>query len=135
MKKLFKSIAFLSFVLITGNFNPIFSQNQLVSKLNDKSNMVISNQQINQYLDKFEDFTQINEMTISEHENQNYLLAKDENGWVFIMPLKVKKDKLVLDKRKIINACQNEQLSLEIFRIEGQQIVGCENCNHKIIKK
>lgn len=137
MKNLVKSASFFTFVFFMIFTHSIFSQNLLVSSTSATSKIEITIEQVNKYLNSFETIKniQISEMLVSEYNTKHYLLSKDEKGWIFILPLVAKKGKLFIEKSKVLNACQSELLSIEVFKIENGEISGCEKFNHRISSK
>ncbi|MFY8186676.1 MAG: hypothetical protein ACOVLC_01835 [Flavobacterium sp.] len=108
-----------------------------MSSTSATSKIEITIEQVNKYLNSFETIKsiQISEMLVSEYNTKHYLLSKDEKGWIFILPLVAKKDKLFIEKSKVLYACQSELLSIEVFKIEKGEISGCEKFNNRILIK
>lgn len=138
MKYQRKTSVFFAFTCMLVITQTLVSQNLFVGEFGDKSKIMITNHQLNKYMNGYEigENIQINEMMISEFANQNFLLARDvEGGWVYVMKLKTRGKRLFLEKNKTINACQSNKLSIDLFNFENGEIMGCAQHNHKIIKK
>ncbi|MDT8346496.1 MAG: hypothetical protein RQ756_01740 [Flavobacteriaceae bacterium] len=135
MKNSFSSFAFLFIVVSLFFTNALFAQKHLVAEPEDPSTILISKEEINDYLDKFEmsEIITIHQMLIAEHKGQPYLLAQDRwQGWIYIMELKQKKNGLFLKKSRTLNACESEDLSIDVFNVSDGKIQGCREANHKI---
>jgi hypothetical protein len=133
MKNLLKPLSVYTLLLTSLIFEPFLIKNKNITLQNDFSNE-ISLEQVNQFIDQFDgsESTQIIDFKAVEKDKKHYLLAKCDDEWIYILPLKEKKGGFKIEKSKTINACQSNQLSIEIFQFVDNQIVGCKKLNHKI---
>ena len=132
---------FLILTFIISLANPVFSQRKIVAKLDSISKIEISKSYIKEYIQKF-DFMEemiVSDMLVSNHNGKYFLLVKckinNDKVWIYIIELKSKRNKLLLRKSKVLNACESESLSIDIFNIVDGEAKGCIKCNHKIMKK
>ena len=114
----------------------VFSQQYYVANTSNTSDIKVSNDEINEYLMQYKNVADIQEMIVLQDINAYFLLAKDKlHNWVYCFYLKDDNGQLYINMKKDINACESDEMCLEIFNIDNGSIRGCFGCNHKINKK
>lgn len=119
----------------------LFAQSKVVAPIDNNHKIEISKKDIKSYLKKFESTSDLEvvEMKVSNKDNKNFLLVMCKinavENWVYIVKLKPKKKKLVINKGRYLNACKSDIISMDSFRIDQGEIKGCIEHNHKIIRR
>lgn len=115
---------------------PSFGQSTKVAKINATDEILIPNENITKYVNKFLISEKINiaAMKIGQYQENYYLLATGfEDNWTYIISLKKKGDNLHINKSNTLNACESEDLNINNYVFKKGGIIHCKNCNHKIM--
>jgi len=127
-------ITFISYTFLFFVSYDVQGQNYIVASLKNQSEVAISNEAIEEYLENY-----IKEVTIDskilQKVGENYYLVTNvkEEQKVYAIYLKEENNTLLIDQHKYLHACASDKLSINTFIIENDKIIGCNACNHTIM--
>jgi hypothetical protein len=130
--KYYMALIFIVFVTLVSGQNK--TDNYFVTEISsiDEINMTASS--LNMLATEYGLITNFSELKVQKVSDHYVLLAKEPaQKWIYAFELKKIDTKLYIDIDKHINACESKMLSLEIFTIKDDEIVGCVKFDHHIL--
>lgn len=130
--KYFLALLFVVFVTIVSGQTA--TDNYFVSDISQIDEINITASGLNILAKEYGQTTNFTDLKIQKVSDHYVLLAKDvAQKWIYAFELKSIDSKLYIDVNKHINACESETLSLGIFTISDDGIVGCMKYDHHVL--
>ena len=108
--------------------------NYFVSNISTINEIKITTTQLNALAREYGYAANFSGLLVQKVGNHHVLLAKDlTQKWIYAFELSTINSKLYIDANKHISACISETLSLSIFSIKDNEIVGCVKAEHRIL--
>ena len=127
-------LALLFVVFVTKVSGQTATDNYFVSDISQIDEINITASMLNTLAKEYGQTTNFTQLKVQKVSDHYVLLAKDDaQKWIYAFELKSIDSKLYIDVNKHINACESETLSIGIFTLNDDGIVGCMKYDHHVL--